>query len=451
VAVKILVQKFGGTSVDTPEHRAQAVQKVLDGKRRGYRVVAVISAIGRRGAPYATDTLLDELRGIDAFTKPLPREQDLIISCGEIISTVLFTQHLRSAGVESLSLTGGQAGIVTDYSFGQARILSIDAGYIKYQLEQGRTVCVAGFQGQTERPSPRMHGAITTLGRGGSDTTASALGAALGAELVEIYTDVDGVMTADPRIVPEARTLETVGYDEVAEMAHQGAKVLHPRAAELAMANGIPLRVRSTFSDYPGTLLVRAEQTDGNEKPFTAVVTSPSIVYLRFQVGKSVDRSLVEREIFKLMANRNIPVHMVTTKAEGFSFAVERSYLDELDELLDALVIPVDLGRETGRIYLFNLLGRSRTFASRREVLERGSSVEISPVAVEVDENCVTVSIIAAGYQEKPGVVARVWRILMSEGTVPRQVTNSPMSLSFLLSSNEAGRAARALHRELIS
>jgi aspartate kinase len=197
--VKIWIQKFGGTSVDTDEHRLMAAKRVLAPLQEGYSVVVVVSAIGRAGAPYATDTLATELEAIDPIVAPRPREKDLMISCGEIISTVKVSHTLYTLGVDAVSLTGGQAGIVTDYEFGNARILSIDPGYILYSLEQGKTVVVTGFQGVTERPSPRMHGAITTLGRGGSDTTASALGVALGAEAVEIYTDVDGVIHARRR------------------------------------------------------------------------------------------------------------------------------------------------------------------------------------------------------------------------------------------------------------
>ena len=211
--MRVMVQKFGGTSVATDEARALAADRVAQAVEAGWNVVVVVSAIGRKGAPYATDTLLGLLNGVDPQVCPAPRESDLLLACGEVISTVIFAQTLRARGYETIALTGGQAGIVTDYEFTNARILEIQPAYLLQQLDAGRIVFVAGFQGATER------GAITTLGRGGSDTTASALGAAVKPHVehveVEIYTDVDGVKTADPRIVKDARTLTVASYAEV--------------------------------------------------------------------------------------------------------------------------------------------------------------------------------------------------------------------------------------------
>jgi aspartate kinase len=251
--MRILVQKFGGTSVDNEEHRQMAATRVARAIQNGWSVVVVVSAIGRQGAPYATDTLVGTLKNVDPAVPPSSREMDLMMACGEIISTVVMAQTLRAMGFDTVALTGGQAGIATDYDFGNARILSIDPSYVVRMLEAGKLVLVAGFQGVTQ------HGAVTTLGRGGSDTTASALGAALKPYAdevgVEIYTDVDGVKTADPRLVSDARTLSCASYEEVAEMAHMGAKVVHPRAAEIANQYDLPLWVKSTFIEAPGTLI----------------------------------------------------------------------------------------------------------------------------------------------------------------------------------------------------
>ena len=218
--MRIKVLKFGGTSVDTPEHRRTVAQHAIRARGEGFDPVVVVSAIGRAGAPYATDTLLSELRGIDAGVPPAARELDLMMACGEIISTVMLAQTLNAAGTPATALTGGQAGIVTDAVFGDARITSINPHYVISTLREGQIPVVAGFQGVTD-PGTGRHGAITTLGRGGSDTTASALGAALRAEAVEIYTDVPGVMTADPRVCADAFTLPEVSYEEIAEMSHQ--------------------------------------------------------------------------------------------------------------------------------------------------------------------------------------------------------------------------------------
>jgi aspartate kinase len=456
--VKIWVQKFGGTSVDTDEHRLTAAKRVLARLQDGYAVVVVVSAIGRAGAPYATDTLAAELEAIDPMIPPRPREKDLMISCGEIISTVKMSHTLHTLGVDAVSLTGGQAGIVTDYEFGNARILSIDPGYIVYSLEQKKTVVVTGFQGVTERPSPRMHGAITTLGRGGSDTTASALGVALGAEAVEIFTDVDGVKTADPKLIPEARTLETVSYQEVAEMAHQGARVVHPRAAELAMNHSIPLWVRSTFVDKPGTLVrippsVPLPRTV-DDLAVTAVTDSSDVVYVTFWMERTEDRAVIEQEIYRLMANAGINFYLLSFGRQSLAFAMERRFLRTLTELLDALVIPVVEGgpaagsrSAAGRLYLFRVEGHLRTFQLQQELLSRTAPhFLIETVPVHIEENCRIVSIVAPRHRYVPGVMARVADLLGDADVTIEQAANSDMSVSCLVHESDTQRAVRALH-----
>jgi aspartate kinase len=241
--VRIIVQKFGGTSVATPLQREKAARKVMESRANGYSPVVVVSAMGRKGEPYATDTLLGLIK--DIHENADPREQDLIMSCGEVISTVIMTETLRKMGCDAVGLTGGQAGIITDESFGNTRIVEVHPQRVMDYLKLGKVVVVAGFQGISKS------GEITTLGRGGSDTTAAALAVALGAEAVEIYTDVEGVMTADPKMVPEARPLTVVSYSEIVEMAHLGAKVVHPRAVEIAMEGGVPIRIKASQKGHP--------------------------------------------------------------------------------------------------------------------------------------------------------------------------------------------------------
>ena len=245
--MRVLVQKFGGTSVSTMERRQQVVAKITAAQNAGYSPVVVVSALGRRGEPYATDTLINlarqECPDIDR------REQDLIMSCGEIVAGVIVVGALRNAGIEAAFLTGPQAGIVTTSRYGNAQILRIDPDAVFSHLNRGQVAVIAGFQGRAE------NGDITTLGRGGSDTSAVALGAALGAEQVEIYTDVNGIMTADPRAVASARIIPSISYEEVYQMALQGAKVIHPRAVEIAMRYNLPLWIKSTFTDETGTLI----------------------------------------------------------------------------------------------------------------------------------------------------------------------------------------------------
>jgi len=235
--MRIVVQKFGGTSVHTRELREKAAMKVKEAYEEGFTPVVVVSAMGRKGAPYATDTLItlaqEEFPEIDA------RNLDLLLSCGEIISSVIMVQALRRVGLRAVALTGGQAGIITNRSFGDATVLRVEPDRIIKYLKDGYVAVVAGFQGVTE------DGEITTLGRGGSDTTAVVLGVALQADYVDIFTDVEGVMTADPRIVPEAQILRGLTYTEAAEIVQQGAKVIHHKAMDVAREYRIPIRVRS--------------------------------------------------------------------------------------------------------------------------------------------------------------------------------------------------------------
>jgi aspartate kinase len=219
--LRILIQKFGGTSVANPEGRIQVATKVSEVVSKGYSPVVVVSAIGRMGDPYATDTFIKMVSNI--YSEVPKRELDLLMSCGEIISGSVMVSTLQSLGLEAILLTGGQAGIITNDSFGEARIIRVEQEKILQHLKEGKVVVVTGFQGITE------DGEITTLGRGGSDTTAAALGVALGAEAIDLYTDVQGIMTADPRIVEDAKIMEVVSYNDICNLAYEGAKIIHPR------------------------------------------------------------------------------------------------------------------------------------------------------------------------------------------------------------------------------
>ncbi|WP_395141592.1 aspartate kinase [Armatimonas sp.] len=453
--MKILVQKFGGTSVATDEARQKAASKVIRAVQAGWHVVVVVSAIGRAGAPYATDTLIQTLKDVDAAVPPAPRELDMMMACGEIISTVVLAHTLRVAGLDTIALTGLQAGILTNYQFGNARILAIDPRYIVEMLGQGKVVLVAGFQGGTER------GAITTLGRGGSDTTAAALGAALKPHAqqieVEIYTDVNGVKTADPRHVPAARTLAQATYDEVAEMAHQGAKVVHPRAAEIAGIHGVPLRVRNTFDEELGTLIT-ADSSVGQAR-FTGVTHTGKLVYLRFPLpldSPEADRARVEVEVYRLLEREKIAVHLTSASDADFAFAVERTHLPRLKELLDGLVLPVQLGvvrRQPpfGTIYLLGIGPKGKGFTAQKGLLEGARAyIALGHVQAEVIENCTMVSVIASGLEDIPGVVFRTLGTLDAIGVPVYQMADSRHSISALIPEADAQKATRALHEEFV-
>src|SRR5699024_8876213 len=243
--MNIVVQKFGGTSLANDENREKVVEKIIEKYNKNYNIIVVVSAIGRAGNPYATDSLLD----LVDKTFLDNREIDLLLSCGETISAVVLSNLLNKKGLKSKVFTGYQAGITTDENFGDAEITKIEPTKLIETLNKNEIAIVTGFQGMTTDKE------ITTLGRGGSDISAIALGKALSCESVEIYTDVDGVMTADPNIVPTAKVLETMCYSEVYQLAEDGAKVIHPKAIEIAQQYNVPVKIKNTFSNSSGTTI----------------------------------------------------------------------------------------------------------------------------------------------------------------------------------------------------
>ena len=400
--VPIVVQKFGGRSVGTAEARSLAAERVREAIEAGYRPVVVVSAIGRMGEPYATDTLLSHLSAVDPKTDPTPRERDMLMACGEIISTVIMAQTLNAQGVRAVALTGGQAGIYTDRQYGDAQIVDIDPDCILNLLDQDDVdvVVVAGFQGVTEE------GAITTLGRGGSDTTASALGAALGAAMVEIYTHVDGVMTADPEVVPEARTLSMVTYEEVCNMAHQGAKVLHPRAAEIAMLHQIPLWVKSSFVRARGTLVAPLAEIAPAKRAVTGVATISKLSYFTMTELAPQARAEAEVRVYGSLGHSGINMYLNSVGPNSSSFIVDQSAAGKVKALLESLSL-----------------------------------------SYRVVENCEMVSIVALNMWEEPGFLLSIAQALVDDGIEVLQMADSVGTVSCLVSREDGPRAVRALHR----
>jgi aspartate kinase len=440
--MRIKVMKFGGTSVATPEARMASAQRVASAKEQGFHPVVVVSAIGRRGQPYATDTLIGLLRDIDPAVEPDPRELDLMIACGEIFSAVIFSHTLKTIGHSAQAFRGGQAGIRTDGVFCNARIMSINPVSLLKSIERGHIPVVCGFQGVFVAEQGAPGGELTTLGRGGSDTTASALGAALKAEAVEIFTDVDGVKTADPDYVQNAPTLRTVTYDEVAEIAHLGAKVLHPRAAEIAMKFDIPLWVKNTFSDDQGTQIVTREQFPGRR--VTGVTHTGKLVYLQFDLkeAKESECSQVEGRIYDMMARNGINLFMVNLSSAGTGFAVPRSQYPLVEELLDGLVMPIE-GEERS-IYLFQVGAPSKEVETQARQLE--SLGTIKRITAELTENCTMVSLIGHEYLQQPGVFLGVLTTLSEAQIGVLQTSDSDFSLSCLVPESDSERAVRLLH-----
>lgn len=442
--MKIKVMKFGGTSVATPEARMQAALRVVSAKEQGFAPVVVVSAIGRRGMPYATDTLINLLKEIDPNVDPELRELDMMIACGEIISTVIFTHTLKTLGHAAMAFRGGQAGIRTDGVYNNARIVGINPVSLRRSIEAGNIPVVCGFQGVYVAGDGAPGGELTTLGRGGSDTTGAALGAALKAAAVEIFTDVEGVKTADPDFVRGAPTLRKVSYDEVAEIAHLGAKVLHPRAAEIAMKFDIPLWVKSTFSDDEGTEIINLSRVPGRRT--TGVTHTGKLVYLQFDFQNANERQRVELEsrVYEMMARYGLNLYMMNLSPTGIGFAVPRDQYPTVEDLLDGLVIPLGEG-ESREIYLFQIGAKpSREAETQLQLL--ASLGPIRTVRLDLTEGCTMVSLIGNEVLQQPGVFHRVLTVLHEAQIPVLQTSDSELSLSCLIPESELERAVRLLH-----
>lgn len=404
--MRIIVQKFGGTSLATAAYRERVADRVAAARARGLVPVVVVSAMGRAGDPYATDTLIELARSVDPDIPQ--RELDLLISCGETISSAIMGATLRRRGEPAIVLTGRQAGIVTDCSFGNARILRVEPEAVLRHIERGHLCVVAGFQGASES------GDLTTLGRGGSDTTAAALAVALRAELVEIYTDVEGVKTADPRIVPEARTLRVVSYEEIFQMAHQGAKVVHPRAVELAMRANVPVRVRSTFEEGDGTLITHYfEASEGwvgqpiGGRIITGVTHLADVTLLDVRGGPSLPEGAdANVRVFKPLAEAGISVDLINVGPGRRSFTVPRE-----DSAAACAVL------------------------------------QAQGLVVAATDHCAKVSIVGSGMHGLPGVMAMVSEALAEEGVEILQTADSHVTISCLVRRPDMERAVKALHR----
>lgn len=437
---RIKVMKFGGTSVATAEARMTSALRVISAKEQGFHPVVVVSAIGRRGQPYATDTLIQMMREIDPSVQPDPREMDLLLACGEILSAVIFAHTLKTLGQSAQAFRGGQAGIRTDGVYGNARIVSIKPIALLKSLEDGHVPVVCGFQGVFVTGDRYPGGELTTLGRGGSDTTASALGAAMKADAVEIYTDVDGVKTADPDYVPSAPTLRKVTYDEVAEIAHLGAKVVHPRAAEIAMHYAIPLWVKSAFSDDEGTEIVAREDFPGRRA--SGVTHTGKLVYLQFDMSEASDseRVALQSQIYSTLAKYGISLFMLILSPTSTGFAVPRSQYAIVQDVFDGLVVPL-----AGKVLLFQIgCVPSREAETQAGLLQELG--EVRRVVGSLTEGCTMVSLIGHEFMQQPGLFLTVLSTLHEGQINVLQTTDSEFSLSVLVPESDTHRAVRLLH-----
>ncbi len=397
-AFETVVMKFGGSSVADAEKVRGVARRLVQAKERGLRVVGTVSAMGK-----TTDTLIALANEVSPT--PDPREMDMLLSTGERMSGALVAMAIHDLGHEAVSLTGSQAGIVTDATHMKAKIVDIRARRVLEALDQGKIVLVAGFQGVA-------HGTldVTTLGRGGTDATAVALAAALGAAC-EIYSDVAGVYTADPRIVPTARKLDRVSYEEMLEMSASGAKVLMLRSVELARNHGVRVHSRSTFSDQEGTWVVSEEEV--MEQPIITGVTHSETEVI-FTLSGLPDRPGSAATVFQLVAAHNVNVDTIIQNVvhgvAELSFSVPR---DDVAETLRAI----------------------------EEAKQR-----LGPMEVEQDDSLGKVSIIGAGMRSHPGVAARMFATLAERGVNLRMISTSPIKISCMIAVEEIPGSVRALH-----
>ncbi|MEG0306860.1 MAG: aspartate kinase [Clostridium sp.] len=389
----IVVQKFGGTSVSSDENRKLVVKKIKCSIDEGYSTVVVVSAMGRKGSPYATDTLLSLVE--DEFKLNNPRGLDLLMSCGETLSTVVMCNNLLKEGIQAVPLMGGEAGIKTDDNFNNASILEVDTKNILKILADGKVPVVAGFQGIS------ASGSITTIGRGGSDVTGAILGAALKAKEVQIYTDVDGIMTADPRIVSDASLIENISYDEVFQFADQGAKVIHPRAVEISRKYNIPLVIKNTLSDCDGTTI----SICGDEN--SRIITGITHIDDRVQIKISSDSNKHCNRVIHTLAEECISIDLISVFGKEEIFTISKYDLDMFKKIVSNL-----------------------------------------DIKYEYTENCSKISIIGSKMRGIPGVMSRILKAL-EEGYVDvLQTADSHTTIWCLVESNKVKSAINLLHNE---
>ena len=444
----LIVQKYGGSSVADADRIKNVASRIARSKDSGAEVVAVVSAMGD-----TTDDLIDLAHSVSP--QPDARELDLLLSTGELVSCTLLTMALRTLGYPAISLSGEQAGIHTDTTYGKARISRIDTARVKQELEKGQLIVVAGFQGVTQGPGSGGFLDVTTLGRGGSDTTAVALAAAMDADRCEIYTDVDGIYTADPRLAPDARKLKEIGYQEMLELASYGAK-MHPRSIELGMVYKVPIYVASSFNDTPGTLIhnISGEsRVNSSEQRLPGLDTGYSPLFTgeanlkvtgiacNTNVAKITVRSVVDRPgiaaaLFEPLAQVGVNVDTIVQNTSAdlttdISFTVSRTDLP--GALRQVETVLGELGAATEDEAPSQAAGRGAADRSRPSVI--------------TDSSLASVSIVGAGMQNTPGYASRMFRALADGGINIDMITTSEIRISCIINESQVGEAVQLLHR----
>src|SRR4249920_2838645 len=404
----IVVQKYGGTSVGDTDRIRGVADRIVRAREQGQDVVVVVSAMGE-----TTDDLLE--KASDITPVPEPRELDMLLTAGERIAMSLLAIAVNARGCRAASYTGSQAGIITDTQHGKARIVEIRPTRIKESLDAGNVVILAGFQGLSTDYD------ITTLGRGGSDTTAVAMAAALGAEVCEIYTDVDGVFTADPRTHPEARKIDRISYEEMLELAAAGARVLQLRCVEYARRHGVRIHVRNSLGEQPGTWV--DEEADEDEEGSARMLESALIRGVALDVEEAKvtldevpDRPGIAAAIFKAVAAEGIHVDMIVQNVShdgrtDLSFTIPRADLHRLDAVLEGIV------------------------------------TDVGALRYETDDAIAKLSLVGAGIKSNPGVAADMFDALAAEGINIDMISTSSIRISCVIRAEDGDRAVRAVHQ----
>ncbi len=393
--------KFGGTSVATPESREHIVEKVRESRRRGHSPVVVVSAMGRAPSPYATDSLINLLKEFPGDAAS-PAELDQLMSLGETISAIVMAHTFRAAEIPSRSFDGAQAGIETSDDYANGRVVYIDPQPLYAYLQTGGVPVVTGFQGVNSQ------GRVTTLGRGGSDTSAVALGAALKAHYVEIYTDVDGVMTADPRVYSGSEILHQINFEEMGELASEGAKVIHPRAVEMADLHGVPVWIKNTINDHPGTFMARAvpRQAYEQEKIISGIAHMFGMTGLMM---KTADRA-AQVDLLKSLATAGVNLDLINVTADGLY-----------------AILPTTTYEAAGKSLLDSL-----------------------GIEYKAAHGCAKISIVGAGMRGTPGVMAHVLSCLHEAGVTVIHSTDSNITISILVKEEDVPEAVKALHGQFL-
>ena len=397
----LIVQKFGGTSVADADRIRAVAEHVAFTKRHGHDVVVVVSAMGK-----ATDNLIALADSVSS-TQP-GREMDMLLTTGERVSAALTTMALHALGVDAVSFTGSQVGIITDNAHRKAKIVEVKGDRVREALAAGKVAVVAGFQGVS------LNKEITTLGRGASDLTASALAKTLGADSCEIYTDVTGVFTADPRVVPQARKLQRISFDAMLEMAGAGSKVLAMRSVEFARNHNVPLHVRSSFTWETGTLVT--DEEDNMEDPIISGVVT-DMTESKVTIVGVPDRPGISATIFEPLAEAHVNVDMI----------VQNTSIDGATDI--SFTMP------------------KADMATAESIVSRVAT-EIGAKDVEHDTSICKLSLVGAGMKSSPGVAARMFRVLADQGVNIKMISTSTIRISVVIADADMERAARALHTE---